>query len=207
MLPVFPFWCIQIASPTVLEAMSHFVAGDSDAASVLLDRDSGLLHAAGRILLRPECWRLLSIACRRQPGSLQLLERRCPGNAATAAGSPRSAVLSQVLALSILAMPRCTLFRFLARWTDPDRWRANYAGNRKTPSPDCAFALDASEPYLNLHIRQPIHLRRDGTGGFEDCSTCVTCCPGYHPMLLSDGSLLIFAQDQRSIRAGLSFSF
>jgi hypothetical protein len=30
---------------------------------------------------------------------------------------------------------------------------------------------------------------------------------GYRPFLLSDGSLLIFAQDQRSIRAGLSFSF
>jgi len=30
---------------------------------------------------------------------------------------------------------------------------------------------------------------------------------GYRPYLLSDGSLLIFAQDQRSIRAGLAFNF
>jgi hypothetical protein len=30
---------------------------------------------------------------------------------------------------------------------------------------------------------------------------------GYHPYLLGDGSILIFAQDQRSLRAGLAFSF
>jgi hypothetical protein len=30
---------------------------------------------------------------------------------------------------------------------------------------------------------------------------------GYRPYLLSDGSLLVFAQDQRGIRAGLGFTF
>ena len=30
---------------------------------------------------------------------------------------------------------------------------------------------------------------------------------GYQPYLLSDGSVLIFAQDQRAIRAGLAFTF
>jgi len=30
---------------------------------------------------------------------------------------------------------------------------------------------------------------------------------GYRPYLLSDGSLVIFAQQQRSLRAGLAFNF
>jgi hypothetical protein len=30
---------------------------------------------------------------------------------------------------------------------------------------------------------------------------------GYRPYLLSDGSLLLFADDQRSLRAGLAFTF
>jgi hypothetical protein len=30
---------------------------------------------------------------------------------------------------------------------------------------------------------------------------------GYQPYILSDGSLILFAQDQRSIRAGLAFTF
>jgi hypothetical protein len=30
---------------------------------------------------------------------------------------------------------------------------------------------------------------------------------GYRPYIISDGSLLIFAQEQRAIRAGLAFTF
>jgi hypothetical protein len=30
---------------------------------------------------------------------------------------------------------------------------------------------------------------------------------GYRPFLLSDGSVLVFAQDERSLRAGLVFTF
>jgi hypothetical protein len=30
---------------------------------------------------------------------------------------------------------------------------------------------------------------------------------GYHPYLLSDGSLLIFSQEQRGIRGGVAFTF
>ena len=89
------------------------------------------------------------------------------------------------------------------------RWRASYRWQPEDTATQVApFALDASEPYLNLHIRQPIHLRRDGAGGFErllDVQNLLA--QGYRPYLLSDGSLVIFAQDQRSIRAGLAFSF
>jgi len=68
--------------------------------------------------------------------------------------------------------------------------------------------VDALEPYLNLHIRQPIQLRRDGTGSFEVLLEMRNLlAQGYQPYLLSDGSLLVFAQDQRGIRGGLAFNF
>ena len=89
------------------------------------------------------------------------------------------------------------------------RWRASYRWQPEdTVTQVAPFALDAAEPYLNLHLRQPIHLRRDGSGGFEavlDLRNLLA--EGYRPYLLSDGSLLIFAQQQRSIRAGLAFNF
>jgi hypothetical protein len=68
--------------------------------------------------------------------------------------------------------------------------------------------VDAAAPWLNLHLRQPIHLCRNGCGDFEalfDVGNLMA--QGYRPYLLSDGSLLIFAQEQRSIRAGLAFNF
>jgi len=49
---------------------------------------------------------------------------------------------------------------------------------------------------------------RDGSGGLEallDVRNMLS--EGYRPIFLSDGSLLIFAQDQRSIRGGLAFTF
>jgi hypothetical protein len=61
---------------------------------------------------------------------------------------------------------------------------------------------------LNLHVSQPIHLRSDGSGGFVamvDLGNLLA--QGYRPYVLSDGSLLVFAQEQRTIRAGLAFTF
>jgi hypothetical protein len=68
--------------------------------------------------------------------------------------------------------------------------------------------VDAVEPYLSLHLRQSMHPRRNGSGGFETVLDVRNLlAQGYRPYILGDGSLLIFAQDQRSISAGLVFSF
>ena len=51
-------------------------------------------------------------------------------------------------------------------------------------------------------------MRHEGTAGIEallDVRNLLA--EGYRPYLLSDGSVLIFAQDQRGIRAGLAFTF
>ena len=89
------------------------------------------------------------------------------------------------------------------------RWRASYRWQPEdTVTQVAPFRQDAAEPYLNLHLRQPIHLRRDSSGAFDalvDVRNLLA--QGYRPYLLSDGSLLIFAQDQRGISAGLAFNF
>ena len=89
------------------------------------------------------------------------------------------------------------------------RWRASYRWQPEdTVTQVAPFAENAAEPYLNLNLRQPIRLSRDSSGRFYalvDVRNLLA--QGYRPYLLSDGSLLIFAQDQRGIRAGLAFNF
>jgi hypothetical protein len=58
-----------------------------------------------------------------------------------------------------------------------------------------------------LHLRQPIRLRGDGSSFEALLDVQNLLAEGYQPYLLKDGSLLLFAQDQRSIRAGLAFTF
>jgi hypothetical protein len=70
------------------------------------------------------------------------------------------------------------------------------------------FAEDAALPFLNARLRQPIHVTRDGSGGLEAfLEVRNLLAQGYRPYILSDGSLLLFADDQRSLRAGLAFTF
>jgi len=66
------------------------------------------------------------------------------------------------------------------------RWHASYRWQPEdTLTPVAPFSLEANSPYLNLHLRQQ----------------------GYRSFMLTDGSLLLFAQDPRAIRAGVAFSF
>ncbi len=92
------------------------------------------------------------------------------------------------------------------------RWRATYRWQPETTITSVApFSQDSADPYLNLQLRQPIHIRRDqsdGSGGFEMLVNLRNLlAEGYRPYLLSDGSLLVFAQDQRSFSGGLAFTF
>ncbi len=88
-------------------------------------------------------------------------------------------------------------------WRASYRWQPDDAVTAAAP-----FAEDASAPYLNIHIRQPICPHRRGTTNIEallDVRNLLA--EGYRPYITSDGSLLIFAQSQRAIRAGLAFTF
>jgi hypothetical protein len=93
------------------------------------------------------------------------------------------------------------------------RWRASYRWQpEETLTPVAAYEANAAEPYLNLHVRQAIHMghdvRRDGQTGFEalvDLRNLLA--QGYQPYLLGDGSIVVLAQDQRSVSGGLAFTF
>lgn len=92
------------------------------------------------------------------------------------------------------------------------RWRASYRWQPEDTVTEVApFAVDASEPYLNIYIRQPIHfahVNREGSGGIEaQVDLRNLLAEGYQPFLTSDGSHLYFAQAQRSICGGLAFNF
>jgi hypothetical protein len=191
--------------------MSRFAEGDTEAATVLLDSASGLLRAAGPNFSTAG---VMASFEHRLPAGNRLRVSYANGDAlvlsAPPADSARPVSLAQVLAG---VHPRRAQAYSLSLSGTLDgsgtRWRASYRWQpADTVTKVAPYAVDAAEPYLNLHLRQPIHIGRDGAGGFEallDVRNLLA--EGYRPFLLSDGSLLLFAQDQRSIRAGLAFSF
>lgn len=88
-------------------------------------------------------------------------------------------------------------------------WQASYRWQPDdTVTAVAPFAVDALAPYLNLRICQKIHQSRNSTAGVEALLEVRNLlAQGYHPYLLSDGSILLFAQDQRGLTGGLAFTF
>jgi len=89
------------------------------------------------------------------------------------------------------------------------RWRASYRWQPEdTVTRVAPYAEDADSPYLNLHFRQPMCARGEGARSLDavlDMRNVLA--QGRHPFILTDGSLLLFAQDQRALSAGLAFTF
>jgi hypothetical protein len=194
-----------------LEAMGKFSEGLSGADQALFDNASNLLRIAGPNFSSTG---MLAAYEHRLPHGSHIRLSYANGDAlvmsAQDASLPRPVAASQLVAA---AHPRHAQRYALALSGTLDgtgtRWRASYQWQPEdTITAVAPFARDAAEPYLNFHLRQPIHLRRDGVGGFEalfDLRNLLA--EGYRPYLLSDGSVLVFAQDQRSFRAGLAFTF
>ena len=88
-------------------------------------------------------------------------------------------------------------------------WRASYRWQpSNTVTPVAVYDNFGQGAYLNLLIRQPIHcghLLPNGTEALVDVRNLLA--EGYRPFVTRDGSTLYFAQDERSIQGGLSFSF
>ncbi len=90
------------------------------------------------------------------------------------------------------------------------RGRASYRWQPEATVTEVApFAVDASEPYMNVYIRQPL----TGTHEGGDCNVEVLVdlrnllAQGYQPFLTTDGSRLFFAQAQSAFLGGLAFNF
>jgi hypothetical protein len=192
----------------VLEALGRFAAGDPGAnANVLLDRASGLLRAAGPDYSTTGVEANLS---RRLPGGNLVRVSYASGSALVMPAMPQQAAMSQVVA-SARTHRAQTYSLSLSGTLDGTRtrWRASYTWQPDdTVTAVAPFSSNANSPFLSLQVRQPIHVTRDGSGRFEalvDVRNLLA--EGYCPYILSDGSLLIFAQEQRSVRAGVAFTF
>ncbi len=88
-------------------------------------------------------------------------------------------------------------------------WRASYRWQpANTITPVALYDSFGQGAYLSFVIRQPIHCRHllpNGTEALVDVRNLLA--EGYRPFLTRDGSTLYFAQDERAIQGGLSFSF
>jgi hypothetical protein len=192
----------------VMQAMSGAPQENSVAAGqVLYDRESGILRAGGPGFTSAG---MLATVERNLPRGTRVRVSYANGNALVLAGSPQPAGLAQLLA-SAHARHAQTYSISLSGTLDGSgtRWRATYRWQPEAAVTSvAAFAEDAAAPYLNLQFRQPIHIGRDGSGGFEALVNLRNLlAQGYRPYMLSDGSLLVFAADQRSFGGGVAFNF
>jgi hypothetical protein len=195
----------------VLEGRSRAAGSDSATAAALLDPATGLLRAAGP---RFSTTGVEAFMERTLSGGITARFSFANGDALVLPLPSASALpFTSLASLLASAHPRhvqefALSFSGIIDGTET-HWRASYRWQpEETVTLVAPFAEEAAVPYLNLHLRQPIHLRRNGAGGFEavlDLGNLLA--EGYRPYLLRDGSTVIFAQQQRNFFAGLVFNF
>lgn len=190
-----------------IEAMSRLAAGDSSAAEALMDRSTGLMRIAAP---NYSAAGLLASVDRSFANGMQIRLSYANGQALalTRISNPASAARILAAAHPLRAQSYSISLSGILAGTGT-RWRASYRWQPEAAvTPVAAYDANAVNPYLNLHLRQPIRLRRDGSMGIEallDVGNLLA--EGYHPYMTSDGSLLVFAQDQRNLGGGLAFTF
>ncbi len=193
-----------------IEAMGHFASGNSGRPVVteaLFDRGSNLLRTAGPNFSTTGMQATIE---RRLHGGNYVRVSYANGNALVMSAQQGPVDLTDILA-AVHPRRAQTYSISLSGTLDGTgtRWRASYRWQPDDTVTEVApYALDAAAPYLNMHLRQPIHMGREGSMGIEallDVQNMLA--EGYRPYLLSDGSLLVFAQDQRGFRGGLAFTF
>jgi Carboxypeptidase regulatory-like domain len=191
----------------IVEAALRSASGTQEIANSLLDQTSNLLRIAGPDFASAG---MMASVERDLPGGNQVRLSYANGDALTMPVAPRAIPLSQMVEL---ARPRRAQTYSLSLSGTLEgtgtRWRASYRWQPDdTVTPVAPFAMQAADPYLNLHFRQPICTRRDGMTNIEallDVRNMLA--EGYRPYILSDGTVLIFAQGQRGVSAGLAFTF
>jgi len=195
-------------SNPVVEATTRTAAGGGDMAeNGLYDRASGLLRIAGPGYSSAG---IVAAVERRNAHGNSVRISYANGDALVMPASQHLTPLSQLVATARphrAQMYSISLSGILdgtgTRWRASYRWQPENTVTRVAP-----YAADAAEPYLNLHLRQPVCLHREGVRSIDalfDMRNMLA--QGNRSFLLSDGSLLVFAQDQRSVSAGLAFTF
>ena len=192
----------------VIEAMTRGVAPSQDMVeNGLYDRVSGMLRAAAPGYSSTG---FTAAVERHSVKGNTIRLSYANGDALVMTTIPRDLTLKQLVGA---ARPRRTQMYSISLSGTLDgtgtRWRASYRWQPEdTVTRVAPFAAGASEPYLNVHLRQPVSFRREGVRGLDamiDVRNLLA--QGDRPFVLTDGSLLVFAQDQRSVSAGLAFTF
>ncbi len=202
------FYLDQIDNP-VMEAMAHFSNGPSPEilANTLFEPQSGLMRAAGPGY---STGGMVATAQRRLPGGNTVRLSYANGDALVMPATRHALPLNQVLAS---ARPRRAPMYSISLSGILDgsgtRWHASYRWQPEdTVTQVAPFAENAIEPYLNLHVRQPLTNRQEGRRSVDvlvDVRNLLA--QGFRPYMLSDGTMLMFAQDQRGVSGGVAFTF
>jgi hypothetical protein len=196
----------------VLQAWGRGAAleGGTGSTGLLYDPASGLIHVAGPGYSTTG---MMASMDTQLPGGGQLRVSYMNGGALLA---PAGGAVQMAQVLAAVRPKRTQAYSISLSGTiegTGTRWRASYRWQPdETLTPVAAYSEDAAGPYLNLHVRQAIHTghdgRRDGQTGFEaliDLRNLLA--QGYQPYVLSDGSVVVLAQDQRGVSGGLAFTF
>ncbi len=200
------FYGDSIENP-LLSGAGRLSEGENAGGLVLADANSGMLRAAGPGYSTTG---MLASFASRLPGGNRVRLSYASGDALVmrATGTPETlaAILRGVKA------HRAQMYALaLAGTVDGlgTNWRASYRWQpAETMTAIAPFAIDASAPYFNVYIRQPLHSTRQGPGGVEaqlDLRNLLS--EGYATYTTTDGTRLFFAQAQRSIGGGLAFTF
>jgi hypothetical protein len=190
----------QLANP-VIEASGRTVAGDG----VLSDPISGLMRGAGQNYASAG---VLAAVEHRMAGGSSIRMSYANGDALVMPAQVHATSLSQVFTA---ARPRHAQMYAISLSGTLDgtgtRWRASYRWQpADTVTPIAPYSVGAIAPYLSLHLRQPIASHRDGLSIEALLDVNNLLAEGYRPYLLN-GGVVVFAQDQRSVGAGVAFTF
>jgi len=193
----------------VMEAITRMAAGGDEqiAGNALLDRAGGLMRTAGPGFFTAG---VMATAEHRLPGESQIRVSFANGDALVMPASRRAMPVGAVLAS---AHPRRAQMYSISLSGTLDgtgtRWHASYRWQPEdTVTQVAPFATGAAEPFFNLHLRQPVSCRHEGPRSVDvlvDVHNLLA--QGFRPYVLNDGSVLVFAQDQRSVSGGFAFTF
>jgi len=200
----------RISNP-VMEGMRIPAPGESGTvplpAELLYDSASGMVRASG---LGYSAAGVAASAQHKLPAKAQVRVSYASGSALVLGPASRTIALTSLLS-NARARHAQTYSISLSGTLDGSgtRWRATYRWQpESTLTSVASFSENTANPYLNLELRQPLHLHRDSATGFEALlSLRNLLAQGYQPYVLSDGSMLVFAQDQRGVSGGLAFTF
>jgi len=193
----------------MIEASGRLTSNEEAGQWMLVDGASGLLRAAGPNYSTAG---MLASVESRLPGNNRVKLSYASGDALVMQASAKPADVASILQGA--RARRAQMYSIVLSGTADGigtRWRASYRWQPESTVTEVApFAVDASEPYLNISIRQPIRICGQGQGPDRveiQVDMRNLLAEGYQPFLTSDGSHLYFAQAQRSIGGGLAFNF